>query len=89
MVHGAKLAWASQMGYVYVGAFGTNLHPDSKKRTLKASAGSPELRVHGTASTASPGESGSRARGPREANVRFFSLVRTPVWGANAIKVPF
>ena len=49
VVHGAKLAWASQMGYV--GAFGTNLHPDSKKRTLKASAGSPELRVHGTAST--------------------------------------
>ena len=26
VVHSAKLAWASQMGYV--GAFGTNLHPD-------------------------------------------------------------
>ena len=48
MVHGAKLTWASQMGYV--GAFGTNLHPDSKKCMLKVSAGSLELRVHGTAS---------------------------------------
>ena len=87
MVHGAKLAWASHMGYV--GAFGTNLHPDSKKRMLKASAGSPELRVHGAASTASSGESGSRARGPRESHLRFVSLVRTSGWGANAIKVPF
>ena len=34
-------------------------------------------------------ESDSRARGPREANLRFFSLVRTSGWGANAIKVPF
>ena len=49
VVHGAKLAWASHMGYV--GAFGTNLLPESKKRTAKASAGPPELRVHGTAST--------------------------------------
>ena len=43
MAHGAKLAWASHMGYV--GAFGTNIHPESKKRTLKAPAESPELRT--------------------------------------------
>ena len=50
MVHGAKLAWASHMGYVGAFAIGTNLLPESKKRTVKAPAGSPELRVHGVSS---------------------------------------
>ena len=51
VVHGSKLAWASHMGYVGAFAIGTNLLPESKKHTVKAPAGSPELRVHGPAST--------------------------------------